>query len=80
MNTHNVEPFVLLRPWLEKLDVAIPEVTEQALVADVAHAVQRKFGVALLQQDWFDSDIVSLIVAAIVVDEPRDLKQIQGGK
>jgi hypothetical protein len=74
MNTHEIEPIVLLCARLEELDLAIPEGSEEAFITDVAHSVQRELCATLLKKYRLDSDFVCLGHATIVVYESRNLK------
>lgn len=69
MHTHEVEPLIFLCAWLEELDVAIAKVSEQTLIADIAHTIQSEFSSTFLQQNRFDRDFVSLLMSPIVVDQ-----------
>jgi hypothetical protein len=79
MNTHEIEPITLLRTRLEELDLAIPEGPEKAFITNVAHTIQSKLGATFLKKYRLDSDFVCFRHATIVIDQSRDLKQIQGG-
>lgn len=58
MDTHKIEPVLLLCAWLEKFDFLISEGSEQPFVPDVAHTIQSKFSVSFLHQNRLDLDIV----------------------
>ena len=75
-----VEPVLGLDVGPEPLDAVVPQGAEEALVTDVAQAVEGQLGLALLQQDGADLDVVDLGDAAEVVDEAGDLEQLEGAE
>ena len=76
MDAHQVEPVVLLCTRLKELNLAISECPKKSLVSDVAHAVQCKLSLALLEKDGLDDDVVGFRGAAIVVDKTGNLQQV----
>lgn len=72
-----VEPVALLHVGPEPRDLAVAEGPEHALVAHVAEPVQRQLCPTFLQQDGPCLDLVRLGYPSKVVDEPRDLQQVQ---
>ena len=49
MDTHEVEPVVLLPAGLEEFDFVVTKCPEQSLISNIAHTIQSKFGLAFLQ-------------------------------
>jgi len=39
MNTHEIEPVLLLGTWLIELDLSIPESSKQAFIPYITHAI-----------------------------------------
>jgi len=39
MYTHQVEPVVLLRAWLEEFDLSVSERPKEPLISDITHAI-----------------------------------------
>ena len=58
MNTHKIEPVILLCTWLEEFDFSICKCSEKTLIPDIAHAIESELRVALLQQNRLDLNIV----------------------
>ncbi len=77
MHAHQIEPITLLQVRLKELDLAVPECAKQALVSDIAEAIQRELRAALLEEHWLHGDVVRLGRAPVVVDKPGDLQQVQ---
>lgn len=48
VDTHEIKPITLLGAGLKELDLTISEGPEQALITDIAHAVESKLGATLL--------------------------------
>lgn len=48
VNAHDVEPVRFLGSRLKELHLAIPESSEQPLVPNVAHSIERELGLSLL--------------------------------
>ena len=71
--TCEVEPFVLVQVGLEELHISVTKCSEEALVSDVAHAVQREFRGTLLKQDRLDLYVVGFRCSAVVVQETGHL-------
>jgi hypothetical protein len=76
MDGHQIEPIALLGIWSEELHSSVAEGTEEALVSDIAHAVQRELRMPFLEENGFDRDIIRLGGAAVVVHQTRDLKEV----
>ncbi len=74
VDTHEVEPILLLCTRLVKLNLAVSEGSEQTFVSNVAHAIQSKFGLPLLQQDRLHLDVVGFGSSTVVIDEARYLE------
>ena len=74
MDAHQVEPILLLGPWLVELDFLIPKRSKEPLVSDVAHAVEGKLRLPLLDQHRLHLNVVRLGGAAIVVDQTGGLE------
>jgi len=77
MNAHKVEPVLLLSAWPEKLYFPISEGSIQPLVPHVAHAIQCKLSLSLLQQHRLDLNVICFGSTSVVVDKPSCLKQVQ---
>lgn len=78
MNAHQIEPILLLCARLKKLDLSISKSSKQALISNIAHAVQGEFRLSLLQQDWLDDNVVRFGSPSVVIEQTGNLKQIQG--
>ncbi len=48
VNAHDVEPVRFLGSRLEELHLAITESSEQPLVSNIAHSIERELGLSLL--------------------------------
>jgi len=73
VHTCKVEPFVLVQVGLEEFDISITECTEEALVSDVAHAVECEFCGTFLEKDRLDLDVVRFRCSTVVIQETRHL-------
>lgn len=91
MHEHDVEPVlgILARP--EHLDALVPHLEVEALVANVADAVQRQLGIALLQENGLDLkavlerifvvvDAAGELETTKVVDEARGSEEVESAK
>lgn len=77
MNAHEIEPVLLLCAGPEKLYFPISEGSVQPLIPHIAHTVQCKLSVSLLQQHRLDLDVICFGSTSVVVDEASCLKQVQ---
>ena len=77
VDTHEVEPVLLLHPGLVKFDFPISEGPKQALVPNVAHAIQCELRISFLKQYRFNLDIIRFGSSAIVVNQASSLQQVQ---
>ena len=73
VHTYEIEPILLLRAGLIEFDLPIPKGPKQPFIANVAHPVKCQFGLALLNQHWFDLNVVGLGCSAEVVDQACSL-------
>ena len=73
VHARKVEPFVLVHVGLKEFHVSIAECAEEALISDVAHAVECEFCGTFLEQNGLDLDVVGLWGSAVVVEETRHL-------
>jgi hypothetical protein len=80
MHTCEVEPLVLVQAGLEELHIAVAKRAEEALVANIAHAVQGKLGGSFLQEYRLDLDVVGFWRSAVVVQEARHLQDVESSK
>ena len=67
MYTHQVEPLVLLDLGAKKLDFAVAEGAEEALVTDVGETIESELGASFLEENRGDGDVVVFRCAAEVV-------------
>ena len=83
MHAHKIEPIAFLYTWkitgLEELHVSISECSEKTFISDIAHTIQGEFSTALLQQDGFDLDLVTLWILTVIVQQTRNGKDIESG-
>lgn len=78
MNAHQIEPVLLLCTRLKKLDLSVSKGSKQAFISNIAHTIQGKLRLALLQQDWLDDNIIRFRGPSVVVEQTGNLEQIQG--
>ena len=45
---HDVEPVLLLSPWLKEFDLVVTKRSKQPLIPDIAHTIKSKFCLPLL--------------------------------
>ena len=77
MDTHKIKPILLLRPGLEELDFAISKCSKKSLIPHIAHTVQCKLCISLLQKYGLDLDVVRFGSSSVVIDQTCCLEQIQ---
>jgi hypothetical protein len=80
VHTCEVEPLVLVQAGLEEFHIAVAKRAEEALVANIAHAVQGKLGGSFLQEYRLDLDVVGFWRSAVVVQEARHLQDVESSK
>ena len=76
MDAHDIEPVGFLHSWLEELDLAIPKCPKEPLVSDIAHAIERKLGLAFLQKHRLDKDVIRFWGSSVVIEQTGNLKQV----
>jgi len=74
VDTHEVEPILLLCTRLVKLNLAVSEGSKQTFISNIAHAVQRKFRMTLLQQNRLYLDVVGFRGPPVIIDQARYLE------
>ncbi len=68
VNAHQVEPVHHLGARLKKFHLSVPKGPKKPLVSDIAHAVQSKLGLPLLQQYRLDNYVIGFWGPPVVVE------------